>query len=194
MLTVLDGSMGHELKLRGLADGTFMPGLVANIDHPADVTAVHAEYVAVGADVITTNSFVATRSALRAHGREAELATLLHAATRCARDAADAAPRPVLVAGCVPPLRECYHPELVSRDRAVMIDEYAAICAELAPRVDLFLCETLSTIAEAEAACAATAPLGKPTWLGLTLTDDETATLRGGESVRASTHAVPPGA
>ena len=60
-ITILDGGMGHELKLRGVSDGTFVAGLRAN-ENDVDtnvVESIHMDYLAAGCDVITTNSFVA---------------------------------------------------------------------------------------------------------------------------------------
>ena len=92
---------------------------------------VRTQFVAAGADVLTTNSFVVTPFAL-ARGRapwdppaasEAPrpeaLAELLHAAARCANEAAAMATgRQVLVAGCLPPLATCYRPEEVGTEQA----------------------------------------------------------------------------
>ena len=63
----------------------FHAAMRANVEHPALVTAIHTEYVAAGCDVLTTNAFTITPS-------EApdDLASMLHAACRCASDAAKA--------------------------------------------------------------------------------------------------------
>jgi len=61
-ITILDGGMGHELKLRGISDGTFLAGVLANQSSSTDSTIVeyiHFDYLNAGCDVITTNSFVA---------------------------------------------------------------------------------------------------------------------------------------
>jgi methionine synthase I (cobalamin-dependent) len=61
-ITILDGGMGHELKRRGLSDGTFLAGALANENSSATkdiVESVHVDYLEAGCDVITTNSFVA---------------------------------------------------------------------------------------------------------------------------------------
>ena len=71
---LLDGSMGHELKARGLTE-SFATAMHANATHSELVTAVHAEYVAAGCDVLTTNTFTLTPHAV--DGREGELAALL---------------------------------------------------------------------------------------------------------------------
>ena len=61
-ITILDGGIGHELKLRGVcSDGTFVAGLRANENKDINnvVESIHVDYLAAGCDVITTNSFVA---------------------------------------------------------------------------------------------------------------------------------------
>lgn len=146
-MLLLDGSTGHELKERlgvlRTAEDSFATAMWANVKQPELVTAVHSDYVAAGCDVLTTNSFTLTPAALAGAGEaEGGLATLLHAACRCASAAAATADggRHVLVAGCLPPLRHCYLPELVP-PADELADSYRQIVAELAPRVDLFLAE-----------------------------------------------------
>jgi S-methylmethionine-dependent homocysteine/selenocysteine methylase len=61
-ITILDGGMGHELKLRGISDGTFLAGVLANQSSSNNsdiVESIHLDYLNAGCDVITTNSFVA---------------------------------------------------------------------------------------------------------------------------------------
>ena len=163
---------------------------------------VPPQFVAAGADVLTTNSFVITPFALArgrapwdppaAEGNDAmprgeDLAPLLHAAARCANEAAASAggDRTVLVAGCLPPLATCYEPKEVGLEDE-MVATYRTLVAELAPRVDLFLAETLCCASEARAALQAAGAAGKPCMLSLTLRDLEDATLRGGETVGAA--------
>ena len=192
-LLLLDGSTGHELKARldvlGGADDSFSTVMRVNTEQPELITAVHSEYVAAGCDVLTTNTFTLTPRALEEAGSPAaELPPLLHAACRCAAAAAATAGggRTVRIAGCLPPLQHCYLPELVPAEPE-LLDNYRCIVRELAPRVDLFLAETLCCSAEARAALTAAAPAGKPVWCSLTLHDDESGppTLRGGERVGA---------
>jgi S-methylmethionine-dependent homocysteine/selenocysteine methylase len=60
-IIILDGGIGHELKLRGVSDGTFVAGVLANENCSTHnvVEAIHRDYLAAGCVVITTNSFVA---------------------------------------------------------------------------------------------------------------------------------------
>ena len=87
--------------------------------------AVHEAFVAAGADLATTNGFVATP-----HHAGDRAVPLVTAAARCAQRAArsTAQPLPAMrkVAGCLPPLGECY---AVRRDRS---DADAAVYEQLA--------------------------------------------------------------
>ena len=178
---LLDGSMGHEFKRRAVTS-SFASAMLANAEQPELVTAVHAEYVAAGCDVLTTNTFTLTPHALDATQHSSELPRLLHAACDCAIAATRTTNRQVLIAGCLPPLRHCYLPELVGPSE-VMRAQYELLVRELAPRVDLFLAETLCHATEVEAALQAAGPSGKPCWLAVTLHDDCAGPprLRGGE-------------
>ena len=61
-----DGAMGTALYARGVSpDARFD---VLNLNRPALVQAVHAEYVSVGADCVETNTFGANRFKLAVHG------------------------------------------------------------------------------------------------------------------------------
>lgn len=62
IITILDGGMGHELKMRGVSDGTFLAGILANESSSSNhdvVEQIHTDYLEAGCHVITTNSFVA---------------------------------------------------------------------------------------------------------------------------------------
>lgn len=97
---VLDGAVGTELQRRGVPmDSEAWCGL-ANLSHPDEVAAVHADYIAAGADLITTNTFATARHVLEGagHGDLTEPAT--REAVVLARRAAAEAGRPdVLVLG-----------------------------------------------------------------------------------------------
>ena len=108
---------------------------------------MHEAFFAAGADVATTNSFVATP-----HHAGDRAVPLVTAAARCAQRAArsTAQPLPAMrkVAGCLPPLGECY---AVRRDRS---DADAAVYEQLAfaladEKVDVLLAETLTHSSEA---------------------------------------------
>ncbi|KAI8466981.1 MAG: Homocysteine S-methyltransferase [Monoraphidium minutum] len=195
---LLDGGTGHLLKewgarLPGLPlEQQFLAGAVANASDPALVRRAHAAYIAAGADVITTNSFAATRHALSRIGRAGDAAALAAAAARNAagaREEAGAAGAGVLIAGSLPPLKESYQWEGLDPPDE-MRAQYRELAEALAPHADVLLAETLSTAAEAAAVAAATARLGKPLWVSFTLEDSTAARLRSGELLAAAAAAT----
>jgi S-methylmethionine-dependent homocysteine/selenocysteine methylase len=62
-----------------------------------------------------------------------------------------------------------------------MLASYSKIVAIQAPHVDVFLCETMSSIAEAKAALVAAKKSGLPVWVSLTIEDNDKGVLRSGE-------------
>ena len=109
---LIDGAMGTELFARGLGSGD--PPEMWNIDHADRVTAVHADYINAGSDIVLTNSFGGTRFRLKLHRLENRCIELNRAAAQVARDAADAhlaeTGRRVLVAGSMGPSGELLVP------------------------------------------------------------------------------------
>ena len=188
---LLDGGMGHELKTRitpAFQEKFFLAGNLANTEQPELVVALHQEYLQAGAQVLTTNSFVSVPSILERFGLQGQLPELIANAGKCARKAVEnhvaLGGHAALVAGCLPPLTDCYLSHLVG-DVEEMEAVYGTIVQLLEPHVDLFLCETLSTSREAVAAVNAVSRwgVGKHAWVAWTIEDTLSANLRGGESV-----------
>jgi S-methylmethionine-dependent homocysteine/selenocysteine methylase len=183
-LVILDGGTGRELARRGAPFRQPEWSALALIEGPQFVSAVHRAYVEAGADVITTNSYALVPFHIGAERFAAEGASLAARAGRLARDVADASSQTVRVAGSLPPVCGSYRPDLVDLDRARPILE--VLIGALAPNIDHWLAETLSSLAEARLCAALTAPTAKPFWLSFTL-EDEAATdapvLRSGETV-----------
>jgi S-methylmethionine-dependent homocysteine/selenocysteine methylase len=69
-ITILDGGMGQELLARSTARATGLWSAQILLDDPDLVRTVHADYLAAGADVITTNSYVLHRDRLAPFGVE----------------------------------------------------------------------------------------------------------------------------
>jgi S-methylmethionine-dependent homocysteine/selenocysteine methylase len=89
----------------------------------------------------------------------------------------------VTVAGSLPPLFGSYRPDLfVEADAQRIIDP---LVTGLAPHVDLWLGETLGSIAEARTVRAALDRAGStlPLWISFTLDDYQRGTLRSGEPI-----------
>ncbi|WP_353230450.1 homocysteine S-methyltransferase family protein [Novosphingobium sp.] len=183
-ITLLDGGTGRELKRIGAPFKQPEWSALALIEGPEFVARVHQSYVDAGADVITTNTYAVVPFHIGEERFAAQGHDLAALAGSLARGVADSAPRQVAVAGSLPPVCGSYRPDLVDIDRARPI--LAVLVAALAPHVDHWLAETLSSLSEAELVAELTAPSGKPLWLSFTLDDTHPgaiARLRSGESV-----------
>lgn len=182
---LLDGGMGQELISRGMADTPLWSGQ-ALIDDPDLVRSVHRDYVAAGARVITTNSYALGSHRLDRLGLGDRVVELNDLAGRLAREVADDAATngiAVRVAGSLPPYRGSYQPDAVA-DHETLLAEYAHQAAALAPHIDVFLAETMSTIEEGQAATRAARPFGKPVWVAWTMTGAEGVHIASGEPIR----------
>lgn len=105
---ILDGAMGTELDARGVDTSHELWSALALIDRPAAISAVHTDYLAAGAQVITTNSYQASLPAfMRAGLDEGRARAALAASARLALEAraahAAAGGRQAVVAGSVGP-------------------------------------------------------------------------------------------
>ncbi len=187
-ITLLDGGMGRELKRMGAPFRQPEWSALALMEAPETVERAHAAFIAAGAEVIITNSYALVpfhigddRFATDGHALADLAGRLARAATEGATDAATG--RKVRVAGSLPPLFGSYHPELF--DAAHAPEVLAPLVAGQAPHVDLWLGETLGSIAEAEAVRAALGGDTRPLWISYTLADEdidpEMARLRSGE-------------
>lgn len=202
-IVILDGSLGHLLKSKGVEklcspilkyDELFAATSVANEVAPDIVEQVHQEYIQVGrCHIITTNTFGCTQYSLsKAHLESKAIEYATFGASLARKSADSCKDRKVLVAGCIPPLRESYIPHSRSReDVELMQSEYKNIAAAIESYVDIFLCETVSSITEGLAAAAAVATISdKPWWISFTLEDNEKALLRSGERLYDAVNAV----
>lgn len=181
-LILLDGGMGQELINRKASGQGVLWSAKALFDAPEAVQAVHEDYIRAGADVITTNSYACIRNNFEPEGLGDRLGEMNRLAAGLAQRARDNCGKPVKIAGSMGPQRGSYRPDLVGS-----FEETQALYREqaefLAPHIDLFICETLSSIVEARAAVAAATSTGKPVWLSWSIEDSGAANLRSGETI-----------
>lgn len=187
---ILDGGMSRELLRLGAELKQPEWSALALMKSPEIVRRVHEEFIAAGADVVTTNSYALVPFHIGEEVFERDGASLAALSGKLAREAADAAGRKVLVAGSLPPIFGSYEPANFDPDR---VQQYLSVLvASLAPHADVWLGETLSLIAEGEAVREAIKMSPKPFWISFTLADDMTQIegsepkLRSGETVRAA--------
>lgn len=192
---LLDGGMGQELIRRGMPDTE--PSLWsanALIEAPDLVQEVHEDYLRAGADVITTNTYGTPPERLSEAGLEGQAGALNRKAGRLAERARAAVGRDALIAGSLPPIRGSYRPDLVGEVGEIEL-QYREQASYLAPHVDLFLCETMSTPSEAQAAARGAASTGLPVLVSYTIADPSSPEeveprLRDGRSLEEAVEAL----
>jgi S-methylmethionine-dependent homocysteine/selenocysteine methylase len=196
--------MGRELSRRGVHDNTGLWSAQALLDAPDIVLQVHKDFIAAGAKIITSNSYSTIPSYLGKSDLAQSYVELTRLAGRLARQAVQEARKEevnkekahkveVQVAGSLPPLSESFRPDLVpiGRDVATI---YESMVKALEPNVDLFLCETMSSGAEALHAATAAKKYGngKPVYVAWTLDERPGKGLRSGESIAQALALIEP--
>jgi 5-methyltetrahydrofolate--homocysteine methyltransferase len=163
-----DGAMGTLLQTRGIEPGGAAE--LWNVDHADTITAIHTEYAEAGARLVTTNTFGGTSARLALHGLEDRVRELNVAGARIAREVADRFDGWVL--GDVGPSGELLAPiGVVEPDevKAMFAEQIAALAEGGA---DVILVETMSDLAEVEAAVGAAAEVAPELPVAATLTFD----------------------
>jgi S-methylmethionine-dependent homocysteine/selenocysteine methylase len=186
---LLDGGTGRELLKRGVPILTEIWSATALTLAPQIVRQVHDDFIAAGADIITTNTYGISRERMAREGLEDRTLEFSRIAGRIAAEAREAARRRVAVAGSLPPYSGSYRPDKVGAVEH-LLPLYAEQAAALEPYVDLYICETMSSAAEGLAAATAACALGKPVWVAWTLHEDRSGRLRSGETVGEAAGAV----
>jgi S-methylmethionine-dependent homocysteine/selenocysteine methylase len=184
--------MGSELMARGVEVPNYTTSIwsaKALIDAAETVLQIHRDYVDAGADVITINNYAVTPQLLARDGLEDRFEELTLRAADLGRRARDLGTRRVRIAGSMPPLETSYQPELVGEDRAILRD-YRRMAEILAPRVDILLCETMSSAREAVAAATAATETDREVWVSWTLQGNWADHLPSGETVAEAFEAV----
>ncbi|HLB79365.1 MAG TPA: homocysteine S-methyltransferase family protein, partial [Dongiaceae bacterium] len=102
---LLDGGMGRELRARGVPIPPTIWSANALLVAPETVRQLHMDYIAAGAQVITTNSYGVIRADLAKERIEHRFAELNDLAGRLAVEARTRAGRSAAIAGSLPPLR-----------------------------------------------------------------------------------------
>jgi len=162
---LLDGAVGTELERGGHEVGLPPWAARALVEAPDAVREVHAAYARAGAELLTADTFRTQRHQVARAGLDATARELCARAVELAREGARAAGRGDLpIAGSVPPLEDCYSPELVPDDDTLLRGHRDHVANLAAAGVDLLLVETQIHPREIEAATTAAAESRLP-WL-----------------------------
>ncbi|MEO1640045.1 MAG: homocysteine S-methyltransferase family protein [Pseudomonadota bacterium] len=172
-IVLLDGGMGQELIHRAGNRPTPLWSTQVMRDQPELVRAVHDDYRDAGATVHTANTYAILRDRLAGSPFEDEFAALYDTALTAAAGSGR-------IAGSMGPLGASYRPDLIP-PHAEAVAAYTEIAQILAPHVDLFLGETIVSVAHARAVLEAAANTDKPVWIALSVMDVDGSRLRSGE-------------
>lgn len=168
---ILDGANGTELERLGVRMDQDVWCARALADCPDMVHQVHRRYIEAGADVITTNSYSATREAMQRYGMAAHFEDWNRRSVRIALEERDRSSRldSVAVAGSV-----SSYGRFGGLDRETMSGHFRAQGEILVDEgVDLLILETLgSTARTIKAMVNATMDLGVPVWVSVSCVRD----------------------
>ena len=183
-IALLDGGLGQEINTRSSADASHSLWSVKVMqDEPDIVVRVHEDFIKAGARVLTLNNYTASIPRLSRFGMQDKLKETHQLAIDLMNKAVENSATnrsEINIAGCLMPLAASYvASEALGYEKSY--DQYCRLVEVQINAVDVFLAETISNIAEARAAADALASFELPAYIGLTLNDDLSNTLRSGE-------------
>ncbi|MEO0358862.1 MAG: homocysteine S-methyltransferase family protein [Pseudomonadota bacterium] len=179
-ITILDGGLGQELiKRSGKATGLW--STQALLDAPEMVRAVHDDYFAAGAHVVTTDTYAILPDRMEPEGLLDQMYHLSDTACEIAVAARDANGSGI-VAGSLGPQGFSYQPDKCppAKDAAAA---YGPLAKRQAQYVDVHILETMASVDQVLGGLMGCADTGKPVWLSLTVDDSDGTKLRSGERI-----------
>ena len=192
-ITLLDGGRGQELIKRSSAPPHPLWSTKVMMDEPHLVSDIHRDFCLAGAKVICLNTYAVSRHRLNTFSPEESLEqmleTALHVATTGISDAALS--DTVSIVASLPPLNASYD-HTVAPDFESAYAQYRELVSLQKARVDAFLLETMSNIAEASAGAKALRDEGVMGAVAFTVSDSDATVLRSGESLEEAIEAVMP--
>jgi len=172
---ILDGATGTELQRRGAPMHEAIWCAMATLSHGDLLREIHEDYIHAGADVITTNTYAASRTMLGPAGLGEHVPTVIRRTVAIAKEARERAAvgRLIAIAGSmshmVPMLKgaDTRDPERLPKPTEVGTNarEMAHLLAEAG--VDLLLMEMMSDPELALATIEAAQTTGLPVWVGI---------------------------
>ncbi len=170
---ILDGGTGTDIQRRGAPMSGETWCAEVNLSHPEIVRAVHEDYIAAGADIITANTFASSALSFNHYGRDEDLLKIDSAAVAIAKRAVGS--KHVAVAGSVSTMR----PVKPGTDRTLKSREWPeAQARDLFRRkvenlqragVDLLMMEMMRDVDYSVYATEAAIATGLPVWVGISV-------------------------
>jgi len=170
---IMDGGMGHQLRLLGLKMGTNIWSATALVEDDKHhlVVEAHKLYLSAGAQSITTSNYAVQPNYFTLeYGNDfdwsliSKYATLAGKLASQARD--ESGRKDAIIYGCLPPIAESHRPDLANEYIRENPDKgqqfYYDTAKGLQPYVDVFLCETMNSHEELMCALNAIRGFGLP--------------------------------
>lgn len=179
-IVLMDGGLGQELRARSTKPASPLWMAQTLLDEPQLVEAVQRDFVEAGAKVLTLAAYSSTPERLDRDASHDLFEPLQHAAIDVAKKAIVRSD--VKIGGCLPPLVASYRPEL-SPEEGVLRATYDRIVDMQKHTVDVFQCETMSSIREVKASVSSAFATGKPVWCAMSVKDENGTKLRSGENL-----------
>lgn len=169
---ILDGGVGTDLERRGaaMADGAWCGPAALNA--PEILEAVHVDYLRAGAQIVTANTYAASRVMMRAAGLEERTVENVERAVEIAHKARAAAGAPdALVAGSLSHMAPIQAgtavPDANGPSRATLAEAYEELALLLrAQGCDVILLEMMYDRNRIPLAVDAALKAGLPIWIG----------------------------
>jgi methionine synthase I (cobalamin-dependent) len=174
---ILDGAIGSQLQQAGVPSHKKAWMTFANTDHPEIVLRIHRDYIAAGADIITTNTFRTNPAALSEFSREKK-EELLRAALKLALEAKVG--KNVYVAASNAPAEDCYQQDRTLSLKELKHNHHEHISLLMDNGADFILNETQSHFDEIKIICEYCANNDIPFVMSIYL--DENLKLLSGEA------------
>ena len=171
-----DGATGTNLFNMGLSSGE--PPELWNVDRPDNIRTLYRSAVEAGSDIFLTNTFGGNAARLKLHNAQGRVRELNRVGASLGREIADAAGRPVVVAGSVGPTGEIFEP-MGTLTHAVAVEIFHEQAEGLKEGgADVLWVETISAPEEFKAAAEAARLAGMP-WCGTMSFDTAGRTMMG---------------
>ena len=183
-ITLIDGGMGQELIHRSKVKPDYLWSARVLLDHYGLVVDLHKDFINSGAEAITLNSYTITPDRLKKFNLEDSFKPLQESAIKAAKEAINSFSKSagILLLGSLPPLVMSYKTEL-GKNKKEAKDIYKRIVEIQQQHVDIFVCETVSSIEEAEVVTEVALGSEKKVWLSFCVKEEDGTKLRSGESL-----------
>ena len=196
---LLDGGTGSELQRRGLnvSKGSSVEGGLGAWSAPAveeapdALRAIHEDYLRLGVDVVTANSYNTNRGQLARVGLAHKMEEYSRRAVEIAREARDRLAPEAAVAGSIAPTTRFpsgWDPGRVASAESLSREWGDQVAVLTEAQADLILIESMSAVFQTLPAVRAARASGLPVWLGIHGTTG--GTMTSGESMDALVHAL----